>query len=249
MPKKILIIGAGGQIGSELTLALRQKFGDENVIASDIHKKNLSSGPFELLDACDAAALEKMIEKYQVKKVYLLAAMLSATAEKDPMRAWDLNMNSLFNVLNLAKEKKIEKVFWPSSIAVFGPHTPQENTPQTTIMDPNTVYGISKLTGERWAEYYFEKYDVDIRSIRYPGLISYKTPPGGGTTDYAVEIFHEAIKNKKYTGFLSEETALPMMYMEDRKSTRLNSSHVAISYAVFCLKKRQNKPGRRRATH
>jgi|SRR5690625_985554 len=215
MPKKILIIGAGGQIGSELTLALRQKFGDENVIASDIHKKNLSSGPFELLDACDAAALEKMIEKYQVKEVYLLAAMLSATAEKDPMRAWDLNMNSLFNVLNLAKEKKIEKVFWPSSIAVFGPHTPQENTPQTTIMDPNTVYGISKLTGERWAEYYFEKYDVDIRSIRYPGLISYKTPPGGGTTDYAVEIFHEAIKNKKYTGFLSEETALPMMYMED----------------------------------
>ncbi|HLS29794.1 MAG TPA: NAD-dependent epimerase/dehydratase family protein [Flavobacteriaceae bacterium] len=218
MPNKTLIIGACGQIGTELTMSLREKHGNDNVIASDIRKGDeelTTSGPFEIVDAKDFTAVENLIEKYQIKEVYLLAAMLSATAEKYPMQAWDLNMNALFNVLNLAKDKKIEKVFWPSSIAVFGPNTPSENTPQKTLMDPTTVYGISKLAGERWCEYYHEKYGVDVRSIRYPGLISYKTPPGGGTTDYAIEIFHEALKAKKYTSFLSENTGLPMMYMDD----------------------------------
>ncbi len=218
MPNKILIIGACGQIGTELTLALREKHGNENIIASDIREGKedlMSSGPFEILDAQDLTAIEKIIAKYEVEEVYLLAAMLSATAEKNPMKAWELNMNSLFNILNLAKEKKIAKVYWPSSIAAFGPNTPQENTPQKTLMDPTTVYGISKLAGERWCKYYHQRYGVDVRSIRYPGLISYKTPPGGGTTDYAIEIFHEALKDKKYTCFLSENTGLPMMYMED----------------------------------
>ncbi len=218
MATKILIIGACGQIGTELSLALRTKYGNENVIASDIREgsaKLMSSGPFEKADATDYKAIEDIVMHHEIDEVYLMAAMLSATAEKFPMRGWNLNINSLFNILNLAKEKKVEKVFWPSSIAVFGPTTPKENTPQTTVMEPSTVYGISKQTGERWCEYYFNKYGVDVRSIRYPGLISYTTPPGGGTTDYAIEIFHEAIKNKKYTSFLSEETALPMMYMED----------------------------------
>lgn len=218
MSKKILIIGALGQIGSELTQALRQKYGNDHVIASDIRPggENLtSSGPYEILDAQDASAVEDIIIHYEINEVYLLAAMLSATAEKHPMRAWKLNMDSLFNVLNLAKDKKINKVYWPSSIAAFGPNTPQNETPQTTLMDPSTVYGISKLAGERWCEYYFNRYGVDVRSIRYPGLISYKTPPGGGTTDYAIEIFHKALQEKKYTSFLSEDTGLPMMYMDD----------------------------------
>lgn len=215
---KILIIGAAGQIGSELTLKLREIHGNENVIASDIKaggRELMNSGPFEVADATDKEGIEKMIEKYAVTEVYLMAAMLSATAEKHPMKAWDLNMDSLFIILNLAKENKIKKVFWPSSIAVFGPSTPKENTPQTTVMEPSTVYGISKQTGERWCEYYFKKFGVDVRSIRYPGIISYKTLPGGGTTDYAIEIFHEALKNGSYTCFLKEDTALPMMYMED----------------------------------
>lgn len=215
---KILIIGACGQIGTELSLALRKKYGNENVVASDIREGNeelMNSGPFEKADATDYKAIEDIVMHYEIDEVYLMAAMLSATAEKFPMRGWNLNMDSLFNVLNLAKEQKINKVFWPSSIAVFGPSTPKENTPQTTVMEPSTVYGISKQTGERWCEYYFNKYGVDVRSIRYPGLISYTTPPGGGTTDYAIEIFHEAIKNKKYISFLNEKTALPMMYMED----------------------------------
>lgn len=217
MPK-ILIIGACGQIGTELTLALRKKYGAENVIASDIREGNtrlMVSGPFEIADATDYKAVEDLVLHYEIDTIYLMAAMLSATAEKFPMRGWNLNMDSLFNILNLAKEKKISKVFWPSSIAVFGPSTPKENTPQTTVMEPTTVYGISKQTGERWCEYYFNKFGVDVRSIRYPGLISYTTPPGGGTTDYAIEIFHEALKDKKYTSFLDENTALPMMYMED----------------------------------
>lgn len=218
MPRKTLIIGACGQIGTELTMALRQKHGNENVVASDIRNGDeefTTSGPFEIIDAKDFSAVEKLIEKHDINDVYLLAAMLSATAEKHPMQAWDLNMNALFNVLNLAKDKKIEKVYWPSSIAVFGPSTPSDNTPQNTLMDPTTVYGISKLAGERWCAYYHEQYGVDVRSIRYPGLISYKTPPGGGTTDYAIEIFHEALKSKKYTSFLNENTGLPMMYMDD----------------------------------
>lgn len=218
MQKSILIIGACGQIGTELTYALREKYGTDIVIASDIREGSddlMASGPFELLDATNYEAIEDVVMHYEIEEVYLMAAMLSATAEKFPMRAWNLNMNSLFNVLNLAKEKKINKIFWPSSIAVFGPNTPKDNTPQNTIMEPSTVYGISKQSGERWCEYYFNKYGVDVRSIRYPGLISWKTQPGGGTTDYAVEIYHEALSNKKYTCFLKENTALPMMFMDD----------------------------------
>ncbi len=218
MQKYILIIGACGQIGTELTMTLRQKHGNDQVVASDIREGNdslMESGPFEILDATDYDALEEVIAYYDISEVYLMAAMLSATAEKFPMRAWNLNMNSLFNVLNLGKEKKIDTIFWPSSIAVFGPNTPKEDTPQNTIMEPSTVYGISKQSGERWCEYYFNKFDVDVRSIRYPGLISWKTMPGGGTTDYAVEIYHKALAQGEYTCFLKEETALPMMYMDD----------------------------------
>lgn len=218
MPGRILIIGACGQIGTELTLKLREIHGNDQVIASDIREgaeELMHSGPFEILNATDEAHIREIIEKYSVKEVYLMAAMLSATAEKAPMKAWDLNMDSLFHILNLAKEGKIDKIFWPSSIAVFGPTTPKDNTPQTTVMEPTTVYGISKQTGERWCEYFFNKFGVDVRSIRYPGIISYKTLPGGGTTDYAIEIFHEALKNSEYTSFLAEDAALPMMYMDD----------------------------------
>lgn len=218
MSERILVIGACGQIGTELTLKLRELYGDENVIASDIRNGNsdlMNSGPFEILDAKDEEAIKAIVAKYEIDQVYLMAAMLSATAEKIPMAAWDLNMDSLFHILNLAKDKKISKVFWPSSIAVFGKTTPKDNTPQTTVMEPSTVYGISKQTGERWCEYYFRKFGVDVRSIRYPGIISYKTLPGGGTTDYAIEIFHEALKNGKYTSFLAEDAELPMMYMSD----------------------------------
>lgn len=218
MPKYILIIGACGQIGTELTLALREKYGNDHVIASDIREGNdelMQSGPFEILDATNYDNLEEVIAYYDISEIYLMAAMLSATAEKFPMRAWNLNMNTLFNVLNLAKEKKIDKIFWPSSIAVFGPNTPKENTPQNTIMEPSTVYGISKQSGERWCEYYFNKFNVDVRSIRYPGLISWKTMPGGGTTDYAVEIYHKALSESSYMCFLKEDTKLPMMFMDD----------------------------------
>ncbi|NND78908.1 MAG: NAD-dependent epimerase/dehydratase family protein [Maribacter sp.] len=218
MQKPILILGACGQIGTELTYALREKHGNDVIIASDIREGNehlMKSGPFELLDATDYNALEGIIAYYEISEVYLMAAMLSATAEKFPMRAWHLNMNSLFNVLNLAKEQKIDKIFWPSSIAVFGPNTPVNNTPQNTIMEPTTVYGISKQSGERWCHYYHKKYGVDVRSVRYPGLISYKTMPGGGTTDYAIEIFHSALSKGRYTCFLNKDTKLPMMFMDD----------------------------------
>ncbi|MEP2239102.1 MAG: NAD-dependent epimerase/dehydratase family protein [Maribacter sp.] len=218
MSKYILIIGACGQIGTELTLTLREKHGGDHIIASDIREGNdelMESGPFEILDATNYDALEEVIAYYDISEVYLMAAMLSATAEKFPMRAWNLNMNTLFNVLNLAKDKKIEKIFWPSSIAVFGPNTPKDDTPQNTIMEPSTVYGISKQSGERWCEYYFNKFNVDVRSIRYPGLISWKTMPGGGTTDYAVEIYHKALSEGSYTCFLEEDTNLPMMFMDD----------------------------------
>ena len=218
MDKSILIIGACGQIGTELTLKLREINGENSVIASDIRegsKELMKSGPFEFVNAMDYNSIFEIIEKYHINEVYLMAAMLSATGEKFPAKAWELNMNSLFNVLNLAKEGHIKKLFWPSSIAVFGPTTPKENTPQETIMEPTTVYGISKQAGERWCEYYFNKFGVDVRSIRYPGIISWKTNPGGGTTDYAVEIYHNALLLGKYDSFLNSETKLPMMYMDD----------------------------------
>lgn len=215
---KTIVIGASGQIGSDLTLELRKRFGNDNVIASDIKNAAddvMSSGPFETLDVMDESGVAAVFKKHNVSKVYLLAAMLSGSAEKNPKKAWDLNMKSLLSILDMAKEGLIKKVFWPSSIAVFGPTTPKKNTPQLTIMEPSTVYGISKLAGERWCEYYYNKYGVDVRGVRYPGLISYKTEAGGGTTDYAVEIFYEAIRAGKYECFLSENTMLPMMFMPD----------------------------------
>ncbi|MGB0788595.1 MAG: NAD-dependent epimerase/dehydratase family protein [Marinirhabdus sp.] len=218
MKKRILILGACGQIGTELTFALRKKMGPHKVIASDIVEGDSSlmqNGPFEILDATDYSAVEDVIIRHEITDVYLMAAMLSATAEKFPMKAWNLNMNSLFNALNLAKDNKINKLFWPSSIAVFGPPTPKTNTPQHAVKEPTTVYGISKQAGERWCEYYHATFGVDVRSIRYPGLISYKTLPGGGTTDYAVDIYHKALKHKKYICFLNASTTLPMMFIDD----------------------------------
>jgi nucleoside-diphosphate-sugar epimerase len=214
----ILLIGASGQIGTDLTMSLRAIYGASHVVASDIKSASrevMESGPFEQLDIMDPVRLNEIVLKYNVTQVYLLAALLSATAEKNIELGWALNMKSLSHVLDLARHGKVKKVYWPSSIAVFGPTTPSINTPQHTIMDPNTVYGISKQAGERWCEYYYQKFGVDVRSIRYPGLISWKAKPGGGTTDYAVHIFHEAIKYGRYQSFLSETTSLPMMYMPD----------------------------------
>jgi nucleoside-diphosphate-sugar epimerase len=218
MSEKILVIGANGQIGTELVNALRQIHGADSVIASDIKSPIYAirhSGPFELVNVLDKDNLHHIFNKHQPTQVYLLAAILSAVGEQKPKMAWDLNMTGLLHVLDYSVEFKVKKVFWPSSIAVFGPHSPQHNTPQYCVMDPNTVYGFSKLAGERWCEYYFEKYGLDVRSIRYPGLIGWRANPGGGTTDYAVHIFHEALKKGKYQSFLSAETALPMMYMDD----------------------------------
>ena len=218
MSETILIIGASGQIGNELTQELRSIYGNNNVIGSDIKEGSeemMTSGPFEIIDATDKEAVLRVVKKYNVSQVYLLAAMLSVTAEQYPKKAWDLNMNSLLGVLDLAKEKHIKQVYWPSSIAVFGSTTPKENTPQKTIMEPSTVYGISKLAGEFWCNYYHEKYGVDVRTIRYPGIISWKTKPGGGTTDYAIDIYFKALKEGKFECFLSEKTRLPMMYMND----------------------------------
>ena len=215
---KILVIGACGQIGIELVIELRKLYGVKNVIASDIKEQCPSSiveGLYLQLDIMNHIQLEEIVVKNDIQQVYLLAALLSATAEKKPRFAWELNMQGLFNVLELAKNKKITKIFWPSSIAVFGSNSPMDLTPQCTIMEPSTVYGISKLSGERWCEYYFKKYNVDVRSIRYPGLISYKSAPGGGTTDYAIDIFINAVREGKYTCYLNEDTNLPMMYMTD----------------------------------
>lgn len=221
---KILVIGACGQLGSELTLALREKHGVANVVASDVREPegDLANGPFEMLDVMDKQAIESLIDQYGITQIYHLAAILSAKGEKNPKFAWDLNMDSLLNVLELAKDKKLDKIYWPSSIAVFGPNTPRQNTPQHTIMDPNTVYGISKLAGERWCEYYFDKYGVDVRSLRYPGLIGYKAKPGGGTTDYAVDIYYKALEEGSYECFLKEGTYLPMMYIDDAIKATIN---------------------------
>ncbi|MCT4699323.1 NAD-dependent epimerase/dehydratase family protein [Tenacibaculum haliotis] len=218
MNDTILILGACGQIGTALTEKLRSLYGNENVIASDIREGNeemMTSGPFEIIDATSKERIFEVVEKYKVTQVYLMAAMLSATAEKYPLKGWDLNMSSLLAVLEIAREKHIQKVYWPSSMASFGPTSPKINTPQQTIMEPSTVYGISKVAGEHWCNYYHEKYGVDVRSIRYPGIISWETLPGGGTTDYAVDIYFDALKKGTYECFLSENTRLPMMYMDD----------------------------------
>src|ERR1700751_3099581 len=227
--EKILIIGAGGQIGLELLEELNKLYGPSNVVAADIKASDaFSNNPFEVLDVLNKDALFQIVKKHQIKQVYLLAALLSATAEKNPLYAWQLNMQGLFNILDLAKEKHLTKVYWPSSIAAFGRTTPPVNTPQYTVMEPTTVYGISKQAGERWCEYYFNKYGVDVRSLRYPGLISYKSAPGGGTTDYAVHIFYEALSKGSYECFLAETTALPMMYMPDAIRATVEIMHAPV---------------------
>jgi nucleoside-diphosphate-sugar epimerase len=218
MKKNILVLGASGQIGTELVIKLREINDGIEVIASDIRTGSdemVQGGRFLLLDVTDKNAIKEVVNKYAISTVYLMAAMLSVTAEQAPRKAWNLNINSLLNVLDLAKDGLIKNIFWPSSIAVFGTTTPKVNTPQKTIMEPTTVYGISKQAGERWCAYYKSRYNVDVRSVRYPGIISWKTKPGGGTTDYAVEIYHKAITEKQYECFLSENTKLPMMFMDD----------------------------------
>jgi nucleoside-diphosphate-sugar epimerase len=221
----ILIIGSGGQLGTELCEALRTQYGSGNVVATDIvalPQAISEGGPTEQLNILNKQEFIDILDRHKPTQIYHLAALLSATAEKNPKLGWDLNMNGLFHVLDAAVERKISKVYWPSSIAVFGPNTPRMHTPQYCVMDPNTIYGISKLAGERYCEYYFQKHGLDVRSIRYPGLIGYKSAPGGGTTDYAVEIYHYAVENKAFTCFLSENTELPMLYMPDAIKATIN---------------------------
>ncbi len=216
--ERILVIGASGQIGVELTLALRKMYGNANVVASDLREENellKGTGPYVSMDVMNKEMLHVQVIRQGITQIYLLAAILSATGEKNPHLAWSLNMQSLLNVLDIAKEENLHKIYWPSSIAVFGPTSPKQNCPQQTIIEPTTVYGISKYAGEFWCNYYNHRYNIDVRSLRYPGLISYKSAPGGGTTDYAIEIFHEALEEKKYKCFLREDTYLPMMYMPD----------------------------------
>jgi nucleoside-diphosphate-sugar epimerase len=218
LKEKILVIGASGQIGVELTLALRKIYGNANVIASDLREQNPlleGTGPYVSLDVMNKEMLHVQVIRQNITQIYLLAAILSATGEKNPSLAWHLNMQGLLNVLDIAREEKLQKIYWPSSIAVFGPTSPRQNCPQQTIIEPITVYGISKFAGEFWCNYFHQRFKVDVRSLRYPGLISYKSEPGGGTTDYAVEIFHEALEEKKYLCFLDPNTYLPMMYMPD----------------------------------
>jgi nucleoside-diphosphate-sugar epimerase len=215
---KILVIGAGGQLGTELTQSLANTYGSEAVIATDFQESARSKFDycrFKTLNVLDKEAVSKLLQEEQIAQVYHLAAILSANGEKDPMQAWDMNMRGFLHVLELAREHKLEKIFWPSSIAVFGPHTPKSNTPQDALKNPTTVYGISKLAGEHWCEYYFNTYGVDVRSLRFPGLIGYKSLAGGGTTDYAVDIYHQAIREQNFTCFLTADTYLPMMYMDD----------------------------------
>ena len=243
MPKeRILVIGASGQIGVELTLALRKIYGNANVVASDLREENellKGTGPYVSLDVMNKEMLHVQVIRQNITQIYLLAAILSATGEKNPGLAWNLNMQGLLNVLDIAREEQLTKVYWPSSIAVFGPTSPKQNCPQHTIIEPITVYGISKYAGEFWCNYFHQRWGVDVRSLRYPGLISYKSAPGGGTTDYAVEIFHEAIENKMYECFLKEDTYLPMMYMPDaiRATIELMEApkekiHVRTSYNI-----------------
>lgn len=216
--ERVLVIGAGGQIGVELTLALRKRYGADQIIASDLREESQllkGTGAFVTLDALDKEAIHKVVREEKITQIYLLAAVLSAVGEKQPLMAWNINTAALLNVLEIARAEKLNRIYWPSSIAVFGPSSPKVNCPQQTIVEPTTVYGISKYAGESWCNYYFEKYGVDVRSLRYPGIISYKTAPGGGTTDYAIDIFHGAVKNGTYDCFLKEDTYLPMMYMED----------------------------------
>ncbi|WP_338225707.1 NAD-dependent epimerase/dehydratase family protein [Algoriphagus confluentis] len=238
--EKILVIGAAGQLGSELTRALADQFGGDQVIATDLRdsaKSEFDYCRFEVLDVLNKEGVRDLIKEEKITQIYHLAAVLSATGEKNPLFAWHLNMDSLLYVLELAKDLKLDKLYWPSSIAVFGPNTPKVNTPQFCVKEPNTVYGISKQAGERWCEYYFEKHGVDVRSLRYPGLIGYKSLPGGGTTDYAVDIYHRAIADEKFNCFLREDSYLPMMYMPDaikatldlmnapRESVKIRSSY------------------------
>lgn len=216
--ERILVIGACGQIGVELTLKLRKMYGSQNVIASDLRNEHdllKGTGPYVTLDVMNKEMLHVLVIRHNITQIYLLAAILSATGEKNPSLAWHINMQSLINVLEIAKEEDLHKVYWPSSIAVFGANAPRKDTPQHTIIEPSTVYGISKFAGERWCEYYFQHYGVDVRSLRYPGLISYKSAPGGGTTDYAIEMFHDALETGKYQSYIGENTYLPMMYMPD----------------------------------
>lgn len=225
---KIIVIGSCGQIGTELVLALRSIYGNDAVVAADLRDECpaiLANGPYIKMDILDREAVRSYIIEEKIDEVYLLAALLSATAEKNPDFAWKLNMEGLFTILDLAKEGHLKKIFWPSSIAVFGPTTPANQTPQHTVMEPSTVYGISKQAGERWCEYYFNKFGVDVRSIRYPGLISYKSLPGGGTTDYAVDIFYKAKAQGSFTCFLKEDTALPMMFMDDAIRATIELMH------------------------
>lgn len=223
MKNKILVVGAGGQLGSELTQGLWARYGKENVIATDIKdpKGILSQGNFEMLDVLKQEQLSEFIKKTSITQIYHLAAVLSANGENNPKSTWKLNMDGLIHVLDAAVECKVEKVFWPSSIAVFGPSAPRSNTPQDTVMDPATIYGITKQAGERWCDWYFRKHGLDVRSLRYPGLIGYKAMPGGGTTDYAVDMFFKAITGKKYECFLKQDTYLPMMYMDDAVTAAL----------------------------
>jgi nucleoside-diphosphate-sugar epimerase len=260
--EKILVIGASGQIGVELTMALRKMYGNNQVIASDLREQNPlleGTGPYVSLDVMNKEMLHVQVIRQNITQIYLLAAILSATGEKNPNLAWNLNMQGLLNVLDIAREEKLSKVYWPSSIAVFGPTSPKVNCPQQTIIEPTTVYGISKYAGEFWCHYYFQRFGVDVRSLRYPGLISYKSEPGGGTTDYAVEIFHEALEENRYTSFLKEDTYLTMMYMPDairatielmeapaekiRIRTSYNISAMSFSPAEIAAEIARHRPG------
>jgi nucleoside-diphosphate-sugar epimerase len=236
MQKRILVTGAAGQIGSELTPFLRKKFGDENVIASDIRKEVnpslLSSGPFEILEVTDSSRIHEILEKYDIRIIYHMSAILSAVGEKNPEKAWNVNVNGTHNILKAAYKQGLDQVFVPSSIAVFGPETPKEKTPQETVLKPKTIYGISKVTCELLCEYFVRRYGLDVRGCRYPGIISYETLPGGGTTDYAVEIFYEAVRHKEYTCFVKKDTMLPMMYMPDCLKATVNLMEADLSQLI-----------------